>query len=69
MGFGYDYITHTVYGSDFELSESVTDPALREQLAKGVEHMNKGNIFNWEHEFRHGANAKHVWTIKKPENA
>jgi hypothetical protein len=68
--FMYDPNTHTAYGSDFKLSESVTDPALKEQLAKMLDLQNVACSYSWEHEFRHGANAKYSSTIiKKPENA
>ncbi|MDR2697090.1 MAG: Ig-like domain-containing protein [Holophagales bacterium] len=69
MEFGYAMYNHTARGSDFVLSPSVTDPVLRETLAKEVERGNAAFAYKWEHGFRHGANAKHVWNIKKPENS
>jgi hypothetical protein len=67
--FGYEYLDHTASGSNYILSPSVTDPVLKEELGKLVEHMNNNYMYRWEHELRHGANAKHVWTIRKPQNA
>ncbi|MCL1894398.1 MAG: Ig-like domain-containing protein [Holophagaceae bacterium] len=67
VSFGYGLDTHVIFGHNFILSSTVTGQ-LKEELEKEVERRNFNLAYSWEHEFRHGANAKYVWAIKEPKN-
>ncbi|MCL1893452.1 MAG: hypothetical protein FWG02_04335 [Holophagaceae bacterium] len=67
--FGYNAGTHTARGYSFAVSSTVTDQILKARLEKEAERINNFILpYSWEHELRHGKNAKYRHTIKEPQN-
>jgi hypothetical protein len=67
MNWMYASSNHTVYGYGFAVSSNVTDSILKGELERNVNQLNTACLYSWEHELKHGSNAKYVRTIKDPK--